>query len=157
LPVTPEAARDIAAFLMLWSKPALPREKPAPPKPEEVRAVSRRLGAHGPGETGAALVREKRCAVCHPGLGPGIPADVPLVAADGSRGCLSGGTLPRFTVDEPTRRAVAAYRAVASREKYPSPFASRQRLLAHLGCAHCHQRDGDRPPPIEAIGSTLGG
>src|SRR5207248_2461077 len=40
---------------------------------------------------------------------------------------------------------------------HPSPFASRQRVLEHLGCVRCHQHDSDRPPAIEAIGSTLGG
>src|SRR5262249_61882796 len=66
-------------------------------------------------------------------------------------------TLPHFSGDEPTRKAVAAYQAVAAREKHPAPFAERQRLLGHLGCVRCHPRDSDRPSPLEAVGSTLGG
>lgn len=158
LPVPPEMARDIAAYLLLGSKPVrLESEAAKPPTEEEIRAVSRRLGSHGMGETATALIREKRCAQCHPGFGPSIPADVSIKAGDEGRGCLSGRTLPRFCVDGSTRKAITAYRAVALQEKYPSPFASRQRLLDHLGCVRCHQRDSDRPPPIEAIGSTLGG
>src|SRR5206468_1218273 len=50
-----------------------------------------------------------------------------------------------------------AYLAVAGAEKHPSPFADRQDRLARAGCVRCHQRDGDRPPPIEAAGGELGG
>jgi hypothetical protein len=170
LPMPPEMSRDIAAYLLLWSKPTGSPSSPARegrggvdaeaaklPTAEEIRAVSRRLGAHGLGDTAAALMRAKRCAQCHPGLGPSTPADIPLKAGDEGRGCLSGRTSPRFCVDGPTRKAIAAYRAVAVRDRHPSPFASRQRLLDHFGCVRCHQRDSDRPPPIEAIGSTLGG
>src|SRR5437899_328944 len=62
LPVTPEAARDMAAFLLLWSRPA-PREvEQAAPTPEEVTRAARRLGVRGAKAAGEALVREKRCA-----------------------------------------------------------------------------------------------
>jgi hypothetical protein len=158
LPVPPAMARDIAAYLLLWSKPARAEaEAVKPPTPAEIQEVSSRLGAQGLTDTAAALLREKRCAECHPGLGPGSPADIPLAATDDRRGCLCGGSVPRFPVDAPTRKAIAAYRAVAAKEQHPSPFASRQWLIEHLGCARCHQRDSDRPPPVEAIGSTLGG
>jgi glucose/arabinose dehydrogenase len=170
LPVPPEMARDIAAYLLMWSKPTPSSSSPAkegragadaevakPPTAEEIRAVSRRLKAHSIGDTAAALIREKHCAECHPGLGATTPADIPLKVSDEGRGCLSGRTLPRFRVDDATKKAIAAYRAVAVRDRHPSPFASRQRLLNHLGCVRCHQRDSDRSPPIEAIGSTLGG
>src|SRR5205814_9532018 len=60
-------------------------------------------------------------------------------------------------VDASTREAIAAFRSVAAREVHASPFQSRQRLLARLGCVRCHQRNSDRPPPLESIGSTLGG
>jgi glucose/arabinose dehydrogenase/cytochrome c2 len=156
-PLTPEAARDIAAYLLLWSKPARTRaEVEKPPTGDEIDEVSRRLGVGGRAAAGAALLREKRCAECHPGLGSDPLADVPLKAGE-DVGCLSGRSLPRFAVDGPTRKAVAAYRAVAAREKHPSPFAERQRHLERLGCVRCHQRDSDRPPPVEAAGSTLGG
>jgi hypothetical protein len=35
------------------------------------------------------------------------------------------------------------YLQVAASEKYPSPFAERQRRLERAGCAKCHQRDSD--------------
>ncbi len=154
LPLTPDAARDIAAYLLLWSKPAEKTAEVKPPTAEEINAVSRRLGVRGTRETGAALVRDKRCAQCHPGIGSGIPVDVPMT--DERKGCLSAQSLPHFALGESTRKAIAACREVAAKEKHPSAFASRQRLIDHLGCVRCHQRDSDRPPNIEAIGSTLG-
>jgi glucose/arabinose dehydrogenase len=158
VPLSRSVARDIAAYLLLWSKPVR-EEAPAieAPTADEIKEVSRRLAVRGVAAVGSALLREKRCAGCHPGLGESMPADVPLAAADDRRGCLSASSLPRFSADAPTRKALAAYRAVALREKHPSPFASRQRLLEHLGCVRCHQRDSDRPPPLEVAGSTLGG
>src|SRR5262249_55161676 len=109
LPMAPDVARDLAAYLLLWSKPAR-REAPIdkPPTATELRAVSRRLSAHSPAAAGAALVRAKCCAACHPGLGPGTPADVPLPAAEDGRGCLSGRSVPRYTLAPPVREAVAA-------------------------------------------------
>jgi glucose/arabinose dehydrogenase len=157
LPVTPDAARDIAAYLLLWSKPnAAIARNVEPPSAAEIRAVTRRLGTSDVHAAGATLIHQKRCAACHPGLGAVTPVDEPLMAADPGRGCLSGRSVPRFTVDTATREAIAAYQTVATQEKHPSPFAARQGLIAHLGCLRCHQRDSDRPPPIEAIGSTLG-
>jgi len=82
--------------------------------------------------------------------------DVSLTATDDRNGCLSGKSLPRFTIDRPTQESINAYRPIAVREKYPSAFASRQRLVEHLGCVRCHQRDSDRPSPLETAGSTLG-
>lgn len=157
LPVTPDAARDIAAYLLLWSKPSgAVAQSEDTPTAAEIGKILRRLGASDVDAAAATLVRQKGCAACHPGLGAVTPADIPLPAADYSHGCLSGRSTPRYTVDARTREAVAAYQAVAAREKHPSPFAARQRLIAHLGCVRCHQRDSDRPPPIETIGSTLG-
>src|SRR5262249_29822348 len=128
-----------------------------PPTQDEVGAVARRLGVD-PSAAGASLVREKRCSACHPGLGKDPVPDVPLaLGGDDHRGCLSGRSLPSFTVAPRTRKALAAYQAVAAREKHPSPFTTRQMLIEHLGCVRCHQRDSDRQPPLEAIGSTLGG
>src|SRR5262249_17266725 len=54
-------------------------------------------------------------------------------------------------------KAHADYRKAAEQEKHLSPFADRQNQLARAGCVKCHQRDSDRAPPIEDIGSTLGG
>jgi cytochrome c551/c552 len=158
LPVPPNTARDIAAYLLLWSKPSdVAAGADKPPTAEEINQVARRLSVRGLNAVAAALLREKGCVQCHPGIGQGTPADVRIARADDSKGCLSGRTLPRFTVDGATQKAIATYRAVSAREKHPSPFAGRQRLLERAGCVRCHQRDSDRPPPLEAIGSTLGG
>lgn len=159
LPLSPEAARDITAYLLLWSKPRpRPEAKPEPPPTaDEARAVARRLGTSGATATAAALLRAKGCSGCHPGVGDSQPADVPLTKPAADRGCLSERGLPRYALDVPTRQAIAAYLAVAPRENHPSPPAARQQHLTHLGCARCHARDTDRPAPLEAIGSTLGG
>jgi glucose/arabinose dehydrogenase/mono/diheme cytochrome c family protein len=156
LPIPPVMARDIAAYLLEWSKP-IDQAKLEPPTPAEVAAVVKRLKVRDRTAAGAALLREKRCAECHPGLGTTQPADVPLTAKADTAGCLSGKTLPRFNLNAPDRAAITAYRAVAEGEKHASPFESRRRQLERAGCVRCHQRDSDRPPPIEEIGSTLGG
>ena len=153
LPVPPNTARDIAAYLLLWSKPS-EEVLVQPPSVEEIGAVLRRLRARKPAAAAGALLKEKRCGVCHPGLGATQPANVPIKA---DHGCLSGKTMPRFALDAAIRKAIAAYRGIAGREKHPSPFESRQRLIERSGCLRCHQRDSDRPPPLEQIGSTLGG
>lgn len=154
LPIPAGDARNLAAYLLEGAKP-IDVPEVEPPTADEIATVVRRLGAKDASEAATALVRAKRCAECHPGLGKSDPADSPLTAKEG--GCLSGKMLPRYTLDAPTREAVAAYQTVAAREKHPSPFNDRQRLLTHLGCARCHARDGDRPSPLEAAGSTLGG
>ncbi len=156
LPITPETARDIAAYLLLWSKPASEESPGGPPTQAEINAVARRLGVRS-SAAGTALLEQKRCGVCHPGIASGIPADVAINSAGDDRGCLADNAIPRYSLDAKTREAIAAYRGVAAREVYPSPFMSRQRQLAHFGCIRCHQRNSDRPPPLEAIGSTLGG
>lgn len=153
LPLTPDAARDIAAFLLLWSKPLPEAPAEKAPTPAEIQAVTNRLKVRGR-ELGPALLKEKRCVECHTGLGQSIPSDVAL---KDNGGCLSGRALPQFTLGDVERKALAAYRGVAASEKHASPFTSRQRLIEHLKCLQCHQRDSDRPPPIEALGSTLGG
>jgi glucose/arabinose dehydrogenase/mono/diheme cytochrome c family protein len=156
LPLTPSNAQDIAAYLLLWSKTA-ELEAPKAPTADEIAAVAVRLKVRGAANAAAALVREKRCNQCHPGIGPTQADDVPIKATDDARRCLSGKTTPRYQVDGPTAKALAAYRAVATRERHASPFESRRRLLERAGCQRCHQRDSDRPPPLEEIGSTLGG
>jgi glucose/arabinose dehydrogenase/mono/diheme cytochrome c family protein len=154
-----EQARDVAAYLLRVAPPAPVLPSTAGVRPEEVEAVLRRLGAADRAAAGRALVREKGCARCHPGLEEAASADVPLrqrPAGDALHaGCLSGQTLPRFSALPEIRRALAAYVEMAGREKYPSPFAARQEQLRHLGCARCHQRDGDRPAPLEEIGHGL--
>ena len=122
--------------------------------------MGRRLGVSGrnPAAVATALMGEHGCTACHPGLGPTTPRDVPI-RAEGRPGCLAGqgDRVPRYAIDAPTREALTAYLEVASSEVHPSPFAARQGQLARAGCVRCHQRDSDRPPPIEEIGRSLGG
>ena len=148
LPVTPAEARDIAAYLLLWSKSQVLPAVEAP-KPEELQAAFRKLGARDQASAAAVLFRDRGCASCHTGLGESKPRDVPI--KDDAGAACRGVTYPPVVL-----RSVA-YRKVAKEEKHPSPFAERQERLARAGCAKCHQRDTDRAPPVEEIGSTLGG
>lgn len=157
VPMTPETARHIAAYLLFWSGPSKDLPVAAPPTREELDALSRRLKVRNRQAAGATLIREKGCAVCHPGLDASRPLDIPLPREGARPGCPTGQGWPRFVLDAETVRALEAYRQVAARETDPAPFAARQRLLQQSGCLRCHQRDSDRPPLIEEAGSTLGG
>jgi cytochrome c551/c552 len=157
LPVATQSARDIAAYLLLWSPPSAALARVQPPTPVEIAAVVRNLGATNQEIAARALLRTRGCAACHPGLEGVDPLEIPLKRHDSGAGCLSGKTLPRFTLDTRTHKAAMAYLKAASRERHPSLFADRQRLLKRAGCVQCHARDSDRPPPIEVAGSTLGG
>src|SRR5262249_13560340 len=87
LPLTPDMARNIAAYLLLWSKTGGAEGKlPEPPTAAEIRQVTRRLGGQDLDAATATLIRQKGCAVCHPGLGPSAPTDVPLTVTEDSRG-----------------------------------------------------------------------
>jgi glucose/arabinose dehydrogenase/mono/diheme cytochrome c family protein len=162
IPLAADAARNIAAYLLLWSSPVAQAPGSSEPKPvepptrAEIDTVVRRLKARDAATAGAALLREKRCAVCHPGLEAMPAADVPVTNADAA-GCLSGRGTPRYTLDADTLKVLGAYRKIACQETHPAPFAGRQRLLRQAGCLRCHARDSDRPPPLEEAGSTLGG
>ncbi len=159
LPLTPEMTRDLAAYLLEYSPATKNESAPVkPPTGPEIAAVAKRLNSRNqPTAVATALLAEKGCAQCHTGLGPSVPHDLPLRADAFAGGCLAGNTLPRFKLEGAERKAVLAYLPIAASEKHLSPFASRQRLLEQLNCVRCHQRDADRPPPLEAIGSTLGG
>jgi len=157
LPLTPEAARDIAAYLLLWAGPTKETAAVQPPTPEEIRVVLGRLKVRNPAAAGSALLREKRCAACHPGLEATLPADIPLRPETEAGGCLSAHGQPRFALDPDTRQTLVAFQKTAAKEKHPAPFAVRQRQFQQAGCLRCHQRDSDSPPPIEAVGSTMGG
>ncbi|HVR86187.1 MAG TPA: hypothetical protein VMU54_17830, partial [Planctomycetota bacterium] len=151
IPMTPEAARDLAAYILMWSKPAMPEESIEPPvSSKEIDEVGRRLGVRGPEATGQALVREKGCASCHVGVGEQGPEVILKAPSAECRG-------PRYDLGAEARKPIAAYLAVAPGERHPSPFENRQRLIRRVGCLRCHVRDADRPPAIEAIGSVLGG
>ncbi len=154
LPVTPDQARDIAAYLSLWSKPS-ELAKVDSPSQDEIQAAARRLGARDAKSAAETLLRDKGCATCHTGLGDSKPRDLPITATD--RGCLGEKAGPRFALNAETTKELLAYLAVARNEKHDSPYVSRQTRLAHAGCVQCHQRDSDRSPPIEEAGSKLGG
>ncbi|MFO0822638.1 MAG: hypothetical protein U0792_05875 [Gemmataceae bacterium] len=158
LPVTPAEARDIAAYLLLWSKPS---ERPAveAPKPEELQAAFKRIGARDVTSSAAVFLKDKGCTACHTGLGESRPRDIPLKEPKGW-GC-SGVNYP---LGEPphdgrgvVRKFAGLYAKIASQDKHPSPYFERQQRLAQAGCVRCHQRDTDKPAAIEEIGSTLGG
>src|SRR5205814_1288337 len=153
LPVTAEDARDIAAFLLMWSKPGefAPIQ---PPTADELRDGLKRRAAPNASVAAATLLREKGCTSCHTGLGDTKPRDVPIRATEG---CLDGKGAVRYSWHDDSKKAVEAYLRVAAYERHDSPFAERQERLARAGCVRCHQRDSDRPAPIEEIGSTLGG
>jgi glucose/arabinose dehydrogenase/cytochrome c551/c552 len=159
MPLTAATARDLAAYLLMHSKaapPAGPAE--APVRPVEIARVVRRLGAADAEAAGRSLVREKGCVRCHTGLGEPEQVAVPIKPADarkGPAGCLSDKTLPRFRLDDATRAALRAFLPLAADEKHTSAFADGQRLLRRLGCWRCHQRDSDRPAPLEEIGRTV--
>jgi mono/diheme cytochrome c family protein len=153
-PITPEQARDITAYLMLWNKSS-DIAGPESPTAKEIQDAARRLAARDARSAATILLRDRGCTSCHTGLGDTRPRDVPVKNPDA--GCLGEKGGVRYAFDADSRKALRAYLAVAQKERHPSPFAARQRQLARAGCVQCHQRDSDRPPPIEAAGSKLGG
>jgi mono/diheme cytochrome c family protein/glucose/arabinose dehydrogenase len=158
LPVPPETARSLATYLLASSAAAAPDKPPADTvTPKEVEQVARRFRVSGLERTAVALLREKRCGQCHPGLGETTPADVPIRVLDQARGCLAGGIQPHFVLPAETRQAIIAFATVAAQEKHPAPFASRQQLLRRARCHQCHQRDEDRLAPLAEVGSVLAG
>jgi mono/diheme cytochrome c family protein len=156
LPLLPTESRDLAAYLLLWSKPSAEAALEPAPTAAEVAAVQTRLKTRNRRDTAIALLRAKGCTSCHPGLGPGVPAAVPF-SVSSATGCLTGRSGPRFTLDDTTRRAIRAYLAVSGRENHPSSVEDRRRLLDRAGCFRCHPHDTDRTPPLEQANSTLGG
>src|SRR5262245_19751789 len=138
LPISPDQARDTAAYLLQWSKlsESVAEE---PPTPKEIQETARRFGTRDAQSAAVTLLRDKGCSVCHTGVGESKPREIPIAAND-TRGCINGKSGPRYELDEYTRKAIVAYLAIAAKEKHPSPFAARQRRLAQLGCVRCHQR-----------------
>jgi cytochrome c2/glucose/arabinose dehydrogenase len=149
IPLTAAAARDVAGYLLAARSPGRPASED--PAPDALAAVMRRLGVSHPADAGRALVREKRCAPCHPGLGATEALDIPI------RHRAAECAPVRFLIDSETKDSIAAYRAAAPREVHASPFESRRRLLERRACGRCHARDTDRPPPIEEVAGELGG
>jgi cytochrome c551/c552 len=154
IPVPPQTARDIAVFLLAQSAPAhQPVLVEAPSRPE-IEAVAKRLGVAGAAAAGQALIREKRCAHCHPGLEVTKPEAIPIRNAPAA-GCLSGTAGPRFSLAPPVRSALTAYLAVSAQERHPSPFETRRQMLSRAGCLQCHSRDAETLAPLEVIGSRI--
>ncbi|HLH28630.1 MAG TPA: hypothetical protein VKW77_06915, partial [Acidimicrobiales bacterium] len=148
IPMGPTVARHLAAFVLLWSKPAVAEAPLAEPvTPAEIDAVAGRLGVKGLEAAGAALLAEKRCAACH----DGPAADVPIRKAGPD--CAG----PRFALTDLSRREIEAYLAVAAREVHPSDFERRRRDFARAGCLRCHALHSERPSPLEEVGSVQGG
>jgi mono/diheme cytochrome c family protein len=154
LPIASEDARNIAAYLLLWSRPSDLAAVQAPDA-KEIQDAVRRLGARDARTAAANLLRDKGCVSCHTGLGESLPRE--LVVKNVGAGCVGDRPTVRFTFSAETIKSIKAYLAVAAEEKHASPFAARQQRLARAGCVQCHQRDSDRPPPIEEAGSRLGG
>ncbi len=154
VPLSPGEARDLEAYLLLWSKPASNRVEEAVGE-EEIAALQRELGASSLEAAADLLIRRKRCAACHEGLEPGEESDVPVRRA--SSGCPGTATLPRFSLAESERAALTAYLEVASLERHRAPREEGLRLLKRHRCGQCHAHAGLRPPPIEEVGATLGG
>jgi mono/diheme cytochrome c family protein len=154
LPVNQTQARDIAAFLLLWSKPTdLPAAEA--PKPEELRDAIKRAGGYDANSAAIALLSKKGCTACHTGLGASTQLDVPLMHCDA--GCMGKEPRVRFALASARRDELRKFLDFAPKEHSPSPFVERQRKLERAGCVRCHQRDTNRPPPIEEAGATLGG
>ncbi|MFO0911615.1 MAG: PA14 domain-containing protein [Pirellulales bacterium] len=162
IPMSAEDARNIAAFLLLWSPataPDSPQLAEDRPTDDERAAVRQRLKVASDSDAALALIREKGCAQCHEGLGPAPTVDMAIAPGQTDRGCLAStsSVSPRFRLSASDRTDLMAYRAVARQEKFPSPVHDRQRLLLHLGCLRCHARDREGQPPLEVAGSRLGG
>jgi len=136
IPAGATVARDIAAFVLLWSKPAMADAAPADPvRPEEIPV------------DGDTLYKQKRCAACHGGPAEDVPIRTPSADCAGAR----------YALTPTAKHEIAAYMEVASRERHPSAFEARQRALARAGCVRCHALHSERPSPLEEAGSTLGG
>jgi mono/diheme cytochrome c family protein/glucose/arabinose dehydrogenase len=149
VPVPAKEARDIAAFLLLWSKPTASVAAASTPTAEEIAGVAGRLRVV-PQDVGKALVRDKGCVHCHVGLEDSKPADIPLRSL--AAGCLGGTTLPHFTLNEQQRSDLMKFLSRAARERYASPVVERQHLLERASCLRCHQRDRDEAAPLVEIG-----
>ncbi len=150
-PLALDVARNIASYLLLWNKPTVPDEPVPGPAQAELDEAVRRARARDLEGAGRALVKEKRCASCHVGLGESAPEDVGIAKpAAECRGA-------RFDLAPEVRTRLSAYLGVAGQERHASPVTARARQLARLGCVRCHSREGDRPPPIEEASSTIGG
>jgi hypothetical protein len=159
-------ARDLAAYLLLWGEsapaaaaaPQVARDAAdteGPVSEEDLDAFARVLGAREQGQAADELIRRKGCARCHEGLGEPPPGSIPIRARDA--GCLGVATLPRFSLDDAERAALAAHLAAAGEERHAAPYVSALRLLERRRCDQCHAHAGLGPSPLEEVGASLGG
>ncbi|GIW81294.1 MAG: hypothetical protein KatS3mg105_3101 [Gemmatales bacterium] len=156
LPLSKQEAIDVAEYLLLWSKASVgDKIDGAPPTARERNEMLSRLRVRRASDLGAALVRDKGCTQCHPGLDRLKPRNVAIRNADA--GCLDDDSLPRFHLSPKEKQSLKRFLAIARRESHPSPFFARQKLVDRFGCLRCHQRDSETPPPLEQAGSTVAG
>jgi len=159
LPLSTKEARDIAAYLLLWSRPSdlsAVEQSLAPPTAAELEQLKQEYQVLDELALARALMRAKRCHACHGGLELGEVESVP-VRASYHGGCLDGQSGPKFSFSPSVREAIDGFIEEARREHSEAPFFRRQQLDRRYGCTRCHQRDTDEPPPIEKVGATLGG
>lgn len=152
LSLNPAEASDIAAFLLLWSKPTTVTAEAAP-TPEMLATIRKSLNASDDRTAAQKLLTAKGCQACHSGLGESVPLDHPIRTP--LSGCLTEGK--HFRLSKKEQEALRLFMENTKGEHPPSPVVQRQRRLEQANCMRCHQRDTERPPAIEAIGSTLGG
>ncbi|GIW92883.1 MAG: hypothetical protein KatS3mg110_0924 [Pirellulaceae bacterium] len=160
IPLNDAEARDIAAFLLYWSRSSEASDtepKAAAPTDQELDRVLRAYQAATPEQAAQRIMARRGCGACHAGEGLAEPAPVTINTRSPHAGCLAGQGPVRFTLDSEARAALEAFLHAAAGEHDQAHFYRRQRQLGRFGCERCHQRDSDEPPPIEQIGATLGG
>ena len=155
-----DVAGDIAAYLLLYSKPSEFDAQPEPPQQDEIQRLAGQLRtAPNRSEVAAALIKEKRCVACHADLVSekieSVPWRASRLAASRTPGCLAEGFRPQFPLDAQAREAIAAYAQIAAAERFDSAFENGRRQLVQAQCFRCHQGDSVSPARIEAIGQTL--
>jgi glucose/arabinose dehydrogenase/mono/diheme cytochrome c family protein len=152
--LAPDAARDIAAYLLLWSKPFTAAAPAQPASAAELEQHTKRLSVGTPEAAAKILLRNKGCSSCHSGLGETQSQNIAIT--QGKPGCLSTTGAARYALDENTQQAISAYISIARQERHASPHENRRQLVDRLGCFRCHSTS-DRPPPLEEASATLGG
>ncbi|MBX3421372.1 MAG: hypothetical protein KF752_07420 [Pirellulaceae bacterium] len=168
IPVQAGEAVDLAAYLLLWSRPTL-LPKMVPPTQAEIIAVLGKLGVNSPSEAAQRLIVDRGCVACHSGLGDTRTMNNPMATQAAS--AVSDESSSRQNPTSPDTLAncrgarysqsvlqrAQPYLSVAASEHHPSPYSNRQRRLARAGCVKCHQRDSSQRSPLEVVGSAIVG